>query len=220
MSFWWRQLDMNWSHKILKDKSFLFIVLDQNPTHHIFVKNYNDSLNNIYQLYDFMILFSMYQNLLSPQVLITLAASIALATVMNCCGETDLSSHRLRKVWSEPDLLFDISTPLSRVRIFHPSFPFPNLLESEADNSSCMQFSLAKCTYLLNESSLIDLKTNSPIRKVKWNGINRSKGERNIYQDLLQGVGLFISGFKIVYRVCFLLQEMNRIKDIYVCMHI
>lgn len=85
---------------------------------------------------------------------------MALATVINCWGETDLSSHRLRKVCSEPDRLLEISTPLSRVRTFHPSQPMlPNLFESEADNNSCMQFSLAKWTYLLNESSLIDLLT-------------------------------------------------------------
>lgn len=82
---------------------------------------------------------------------------MALATVMNCCGETDVSNQRLRKVSKEPDRRFDISTPLSYASNFHPSFSFPTLLQSEADKSSCMQLSLAKWTYLLNESSLIDL---------------------------------------------------------------
>lgn len=87
----------------------------------------------------------------------TFAASMALATVMNCWGERDRRSHRLRKVWSDPDLRFEISTPFSRARTFHPSqFPLP-LFESDADNSSCMQLSLANRTYLLSESSLIDL---------------------------------------------------------------
>lgn len=91
------------------------------------------------------------------------AASIALATVMNCCGETEVSNQRLRKVSKEPDRRFDISTPLSNASNFHPSFSFPTLLQSEADKSSCMQFSLAKWTYLLNESSLIDLYNHKAI---------------------------------------------------------
>lgn len=81
---------------------------------------------------------------------------MALATVMNCWGETALRTQRLRNVWSESDLRFDISTPFSRVSTFHPSLPFP-LFVTEAANNSCMQLSLANCTYLLRESSLIDL---------------------------------------------------------------
>lgn len=110
----------------------------------------------------------------------TLAASMALATVMNCCGETDLSSQRLRKMWRDPDLRFDISTPLLRVWIFHPWISsllhvdgidddeLPNLLfESEADNNSCMQLSLANWTYLLRESSLMDLLFGKQNKQIK-----------------------------------------------------
>lgn len=195
---------------MLKDKSFLFIVLDQLIS--VRIHDYDDTLINI-QPY-----FKFYKR---QELIITLAASIALATVMNCWGETDLSSHRLRKVWSEPDLLFDISTPSSRVRTFHPSSPFPNLFESEADNNSCMQLSLAKCTYLLNESSLMDLhrhskesnnmkKTNSPIRIVIGNRIKGSNGSKSTHQDRLQGAGLFILGFRIGLQASFYSKIINK----------
>jgi hypothetical protein len=86
----------------------------------------------------------------------TLAASMALATVINCCSETDWRSHLLLKTCRAPDRLFDISTPFSNANIFHPSSPISRL-ESEADRSSCMQLSLAYDTYLRRESSLIVL---------------------------------------------------------------
>lgn len=118
---------------------------------------------------------------------------------MNCWGETDLSSQRLRKMWRDPDLRFDISTPLSRVRIFHPSLAFPNLFESEADNNSCIQLSLANWTYLLRESSLMDLSGAKrkckkwdkyfDFAKVSFNKDGYIKRE-GIYQDWLQAAGL------------------------------
>lgn len=92
------------------------------------------------------------------QLKLTFAASMALATVMNCWGDTDVSNHRLRKMCSEPDLRFDISTPSSSARTFHASLVSARLW-SEAESNSCIQFSLAKYTYLLKESSLMDLQT-------------------------------------------------------------
>lgn len=80
---------------------------------------------------------------------------------MNCSGETDGITQRLRNVCSDPDLRFEISTPLSTATTFHPSLAdvqLSPLLGSDADSSSWMQFSLAWNTYLLNESSLIDLQ--------------------------------------------------------------
>lgn len=115
----------------------------------------------------------------------TLAASMAFATVINCSVDTDLSNHRLLKAWKDPDpdLRFDISTPSSKASTFHPSFPFPALLESEADNSSCMQLSLAKKTNLLNESSLIDLsimkwKQECNHNHMKWRVIYQNESMR------------------------------------------
>lgn len=124
--------------------------------------NYVSSLLFIFILHSFTQQTRIWERL-DEKWLMTLAASMALATVMNCWGETDFSNHRLRKVWNDPDLRLDISTPLSRPLItFHPSFSllFPTLLllQSEAESNSCTQFSLANCTYLLSESSLIDLK--------------------------------------------------------------
>lgn len=58
---------------MLKDKSFLFIVLDQLIS--VRIHDYDDTLINIYPYFRF------YKR---QDLIITLAASIALATVMNC----------------------------------------------------------------------------------------------------------------------------------------
>lgn len=162
-------IPMDVSHKLknkdrmkdsAKDKSFLFNMLDGNlilltllfKAYLFFCFHFLFLLHTLTSLRKCHFIFCHFMRNLT----FTFAASMALATVMNCWGETDLRIQRLRNVWSEPDLRFDISTPLSRVRIFHPSLSFP-LFVSEAANNSCIQLSLANCTYLLRESSLIDL---------------------------------------------------------------
>lgn len=93
---------------------------------------------------------------------------------MNCSGETDSSTHLLRKVCSDPDLRFDISTPLVVPRTFQPSFPLTVLFDTEADSSSWIQFSLANCTYLFNDSSLIDLsRIMTKLRLYNWSSMER-----------------------------------------------
>jgi hypothetical protein len=137
---------------------------------------------------------------------------MALATVMNCWGETDLSSQRLRKVWNDPDLRFDISTPLSRsVRIFHPSLPtLPNLFESEADSNSCMQLSLAKCTYLLSESSLMDLHTCKTQNENLESNQETKMNTAVLASKLITNSALVVTkiGCKVLDRYCSSVQEL------------
>ena len=133
---------------------------------------------------------------------------MALATVMNCWGETDLSSQRLRKVWNDPDLRFEISTPLSRsVRIFHPSLP---TLESEADSNSCMQLSLAKCTYLLRESSLMDLYTcKTPNENWESNQETMMNTESLVSKSITHSVLVVTRiGCRVLDQYCSLVQEL------------
>ena len=172
-----------------RDKSFLFNFLNRNPTTAVLyiVKMVKISLleylcgSGLASLI-MLIIFTVGRNMG-----FTFAASMALATVMNCSGETDLSSQWLRKVWSDPDLRFDISTPLSSVRTFHPSLLFPTRVVSEADNSSCIQLSLAKYTYLLRESSLMDLQ--KPKGRKQWKPDSENTIRNVIVQRAIKKLG-------------------------------